>query len=230
MVPVIKSRGAVLLLSGGLDSATLGGMLRRDGLKIFALTIDYGQRNSVEIRAAKRIAGALTIKQHLILKVDGAVFGRSALVGSGSVPHANQGATAARGIPPTHVPGRNGVFLGLAAAWAETLGVLDIFIGITSRDRRRSPDCSPDFLRCFSAVLASGWAGEGEPRIHAPLLSWDKSRIISEGLRLGIDYGMTFTCYDPLGTSPCGTCDACIARRAAFAALQLDDPGRAPHK
>lgn len=217
---------AVILLSGGLDSYTAAGIARAEGFQLFALTIRYGQRHAREIDAARAVAGWLGVERHVELDVDLAQFGGSSLTTQAPVPKDRP--PESRGIPSTYVPARNTVFLALALAWAETLGILDIFIGVNAIDYSGYPDCRPEFLAAFerlaSLATAAGVGGD-RFRIHAPLLAMTKAEIIRKGQALGLDYGLTHSCYDPDSAGrPCGRCDSCILRAAGFAQVGIADP------
>lgn len=220
---------AVVLLSGGLDSATALFEARAAGFEIHALTVRYGQRHAVEIEAARRVARVSGVARHVELDIDLRAFGGSALTDDVEVPKDRPDKAIAHGIPITYVPARNTVFLSLALAWAESLGAFDLFIGVNCVDYSGYPDCRPEYLRAFEhlANLATraGVEGGGSYRIHAPLLTLDKPRIIRRGLELGVDYSLTHSCYDPEpdGRS-CGRCDACRIRRTAFERLGIADP------
>jgi len=220
---------AVVLLSGGLDSATTLAIARAEGFACAALTIDYGQRHAIERQAARRVATALGAARHVELSMDLRAFGGSALTAEIPVPKADPDEPIAPGIPVTYVPARNTVFLSLALAWAETLRAFDLYLGVNCLDYSGYPDCRPEFLRAFETMAnlatKAGVEGAGAFRIHAPLLSWTKAQIIERGLTLGVDYGLTHSCYDPTPRDlACGRCDSCRIRRAAFAALGRDDP------
>jgi 7-cyano-7-deazaguanine synthase len=220
---------AVVLLSGGLDSATALGEAKVEGFEVYALTVLYGQRHAVERDAARRVAHALGVKRHVEQPIDLRAFGGSALTADLEVPKDRPAEAIASGIPITYVPARNTIFLALALAWAETLGAFDIFLGVNCLDYSGYPDCRPEFLHAFQelANLATkaGVEGTGRFVIHAPLLTLTKEQIILRGRELGIDYGLTHSCYDPApdGRS-CGRCDSCALRLAAFAKLGLRDP------
>lgn len=221
------SRKAVLLLSGGLDSYTAGAIARADGYELHALTIRYGQVHAREIESARRVARALGAKRHLELDVPLAQIGGSSLVGEGTIPRDRSLDDGA--IPSTYVPARNTVFLSLAMAWAEVLGADAIVIGVNALDYSGYPDCRPEFLRAFEhvAALATRAGVEGKPlRILAPLLELSKADIVRRGLALGLDYGMTLSCYDPQPDGrPCGRCDSCRLRAKGFAEAGVVDPG-----
>jgi 7-cyano-7-deazaguanine synthase len=225
------SRRAVVLLSGGLDSATVLAEARAAGYELYALTVHYGQRHAVEIEAARRVARACGVVHHVELEIDLRGFGGSALTSSLEVPKDRPEEEMTRGIPLTYVPARNTVFLALSLAWAETLGAFDIFLGVNCVDYSGYPDCRPEFLHSFEALanLATRAGVEGTCRfhIHAPLLTLTKEQIIERGQTLGVDYSLTHSCYDPTPEGfACGRCDACQIRRAAFHRLGLVDPVR----
>ncbi|MGQ9505450.1 MAG: 7-cyano-7-deazaguanine synthase QueC [Thermogutta sp.] len=220
---------AVILLSGGMDSATAAAVARNEGYSLYALTIDYGQRHRRELDAAKRVAAHLGVAEHLILTVDFRAFGKSALTDSIEVPKGRPIDVPDSDIPVTYVPARNTVLLSLALAYAESRGAWDIFIGANAIDYSGYPDCRPEFLAAFEnlANLATkaGAEGRGRFRIHAPLLQLSKAEIIRRGLALGLDYGLTHTCYDPTPDGrACGRCDACQLRKKGFAELGVQDP------
>jgi 7-cyano-7-deazaguanine synthase len=217
---------AVVLLSGGLDSATALAMARARGLECYALSIAYGQRHEAELSAASRVAEALGAREHRVMQVDLAGIGGSALTDrSIAVPE-----TPSEGIPVTYVPARNTIMLSLALGWAEVLGAAHIFIGVNSLDYSGYPDCRPEYVEAFAhlARLATKAGVEGRPcRIEAPLIAWTKERIIREGIALGVDYGMTVSCYQAdAGGRACGRCDSCRLRRAGFEAAGIADPTR----
>jgi 7-cyano-7-deazaguanine synthase len=215
---------AVVLLSGGLDSATALALARSQGYECYALSVEYGQRHSAELDAARRVAKALGARDHRIMRVDLAGIGGSALTDSTiAVPEA-----PTTGIPVTYVPARNTMMLSLALAWAEVLAARDIFIGVNFIDWSGYPDCRPEFIAAFEqlATLATKAGVEGHPcRIHAPLIKLSKAEIIREGTRLGVDYALTVSCYqaDEAGRA-CGRCDSCRLRRAGFDAAGVTDP------
>jgi 7-cyano-7-deazaguanine synthase len=226
-----QPRRAVVLLSGGLDSATTLAEAKAAGYELYALTVHYGQRHAVEIEAARRVARACGVARHVELEIDLRGFGGSALTSSLEVPKGRPAEEMTRGIPVTYVPARNTVFLALALAWAETLGAFDIFLGVNCVDYSGYPDCRPDYLRSFEALAnlatRAGVEGEGRFRIHAPLLTLNKEQIIGRGRALGVDYSLTHSCYDPNPEGlACGRCDACQIRRSAFERLGLSDPIR----
>jgi 7-cyano-7-deazaguanine synthase len=222
---------AVVLLSGGLDSATALAVARRDGFRCFALTIAYGQRHAAELEAACRVASALSVDELRVVRLERHALGGSALTSDVAVPKDRAPETMAEGIPITYVPARNTVFLSLALAWAEVLGSFDIFLGVNALDYSGYPDCRPEYIAAFErlANLATkaGVEQKGAFRIHAPLIQMSKAEIIRLGFSLGVDYGLTHSCYDPLedGTA-CGRCDSCVLRRAGFVATGVPDPIR----
>ncbi|MGE5358222.1 MAG: 7-cyano-7-deazaguanine synthase QueC, partial [Bacteroidales bacterium] len=214
---------AVVLLSGGLDSYTAAAIVAREGFALHALSVRYGQRHARELEAARRIARSLGAAGHLELAVDLAAMGGSALTGGVAVPkdRLTAGLLVDTDIPVTYVPARNTVFLSLALGWAEVLGAFDIVIGANAVDYSGYPDCRPAFLDAFErlASVATKAGVEGAQfRIHAPLLTLSKADIIRRGLELGLDYGLTHSCYDPPPNgSPCGRCDSCLLRARGFA-------------
>jgi 7-cyano-7-deazaguanine synthase len=219
---------AVVLLSGGLDSYTAAAILQRDGFEVCALSVIYGQRHAREIDSARAVARALDVRQHLEVRVDLAAIGGSALTTDSPVP--KDRTLDAAVIPPTYVPARNTVFLSLALAWAEVLDARDIAIGANALDYSGYPDCRPDYLEAFErlAALATRAGIEGSRfRIHAPLLHMSKAEIVRTGLSLGLDYGLTHSCYDPDSAGrPCRRCDSCVLRAKGFAEAGVDDPLR----
>jgi 7-cyano-7-deazaguanine synthase len=222
-------RPAVVLLSGGLDSATALAEARAAGFDLYALTLSYGQRHAVEIEAARRVARSLGVIRHAELAIDLRAFGASALTAEIDVPKDRPAETMAQGIPITYVPARNTIFLSLALAWAETLGSFDIFVGVNCVDYSGYPDCRPEYLEAFErmANLATraGVEGRGLYRIHAPLINRTKEQIILRGLELGVDYSLTHSCYDPAPDGrACGRCDSCQIRCTAFELLGKIDP------
>ena len=220
----MASHRAVVLVSGGLDSATTLALARSQSFECYALSVDYGQRHSAELDAAMRVAAALGAQEHRIMRVDLAGIGGSALTDTSiAVPE-----QPTAGIPVTYVPARNTILLALALGWAEVLGAGDIFIGVNAVDFSGYPDCRPPFIEAFGhlVALATKAGVEGHPcRVRAPLISWSKQRIIREGTRLGVDYSLTVSCYqaDDLGAA-CGRCDSCRLRRAGFEDAAVPDP------
>lgn len=222
----IRMKKAVVLLSGGLDSYTAAAIARAEAYEVYALTIAYGQRHAIEIESARQVARALGVARHVELQIDLAAFGGSALTGTGDVPRDRD--IDAQGIPSTYVPARNTVFLSLALAWAESLGASDLFIGVNALDYSGYPDCRPAFIEAFAAMaaLATKAGAEGSRfRIHTPLISLSKADIIRRGIALGLDYGLTHSCYDPAPDgAPCAHCDSCVLRARGFAEAGVIDP------
>jgi 7-cyano-7-deazaguanine synthase len=221
---------AVVLLSGGLDSATALAIAREQGYERYALSFRYGQRHDVELDAAARVAEAIGVTHHAVLDIDLAAFGGSALTSAIAVPHGRDIDQLGDDIPVTYVPARNTVFLSLALAWAETLDAEAIVLGVNALDYSGYPDCRPEYLDAFQAMaaLATKAGVEGRPvRIEAPLLHLTKAQIIERGLDLGVDYALTHSCYDPgRRGKACGTCDSCLLRARGFEQLGLVDPAR----
>lgn len=223
------ARRAVVLVSGGLDSATVLAIARRDGFEVYALSFDYGQRHRFELQAAAAVCARAGVARHVVLPLDLRAFGGSALTADIAVPKDRDESAMSAGIPITYVPARNTVFLSLALAWAEVLGAFDIFVGVNAIDYSGYPDCRPEYIAAFEnlARLATkaGVEGQGPFRIRAPLVEMSKAEIIRTGLSLGVDYGVTHSCYDPApdGT-PCRRCDSCQLRSQGFAAAGVIDP------
>lgn len=220
---------AVVLLSGGLDSATVLAIARAEGYRAYALSFWYGQRHSIELDAARRVAASLGAAGHKVISTDLRAFGGSALTDDISVPHRENADDLPGGIPVTYVPARNTIFLSYALAWAEVLQSGDVFIGVNALDYSGYPDCRPEYIEAFErmANLATKAGVEGRQRlmVHAPLISLTKAQIIERGLALGVDYSLTHSCYDSgPGGRPCGTCDSCLLRRKGFAELGMVDP------
>jgi len=222
----LNDKRAVVLLSGGLDSATVLAQACAQGFRCHALSVDYGQRHHAELAAAQRVASGLGATTHRVINIDLTAFGGSALTDASiAVPE-----TATSGIPLTYVPARNTIMLSLALAWAEVLQAQDIFIGVNAVDYSGYPDCRPEFVEAFErmANLATKAAVEGKTlTLHAPLLHLSKAEIIRAGMQLGVDYAMTVSCYqaDESGRA-CGRCDSCRLRQEGFRAAQVDDPTR----
>jgi 7-cyano-7-deazaguanine synthase len=220
---------AVVLLSGGLDSATTLAICRRDGFAPCTLSFDYGQRHKAELEAAKRVSASLGAHEHRVLTIDLRVFGGSALTADIAVPK-DRDANRATEIPITYVPARNTIFLSYALAWCEALGAADIFIGANAVDYSGYPDCRPEFITAFEklANVATKAGIEGTRfRVHAPLLSMSKADIIRQGAQLGVDFSLTHSCYDPSTDGlACGECDSCRLRLEGFRAAGLNDPVR----
>jgi 7-cyano-7-deazaguanine synthase len=222
-------RPAILLLSGGLDSYTAGAIAKADGFTLNALTVRYGQTHALEIEAARRVAAALGAARHVELSLDLRDIAVSALTGAGAIPKDRD--VGAVGIPATYVPARNTIFLSLALAWAESLGADDIVIGVNALDYSGYPDCRPEYIHAFERLAAlatrAGVTG-GRLRVHTPLIAMSKADIVRRGVSLGLDYGLTLSCYDPgAGSSPCGHCDSCLLRAKGFAEADVPDPALA---
>ncbi len=220
-----------MLLSGGVDSTTTLALAARQGFELYALTFRYGQRHEAEIDAARRVARAFRVAQHEIVAFDLRRFGGSALTDDIAVPKDRAPRDMAHGIPVTYVPARNTIFLSFALAWAEVLGASDIFVGVNAVDYSGYPDCRPEYITAFQALAdlatKAGVEGRQRLRIHTPLISLSKREIIETGLSLGIDYGLTTSCYDPSPAGEaCGRCDACLLRLKGFAEAGARDPIR----
>ncbi len=224
-----KAKRAVVLLSGGLDSATVLTIARSQGYELYALSFSYGQRHIVELDAARRVSAAIGVADHRFAAIDLRVFGGSALTDDIAVPKGRDADQMSHGIPITYVPARNTIFLSFALAWAEVLGSSDIFIGVNALDYSGYPDCRPEFIEAFErmANLATKAGVEGRQRlkIHTPLIALTKAQIIHRGLELGVDYSLTSSCYDPAPTGePCGQCDSCLLRQKGFRENGISDP------
>jgi 7-cyano-7-deazaguanine synthase len=220
---------AVVLLSGGLDSTTVVAIAKAEGFSVYALSFDYGQTHKAELRAAARVAASHEVVRHHVLRVDLSAFGGSALTGDAAIPKGRSLEEMGQGVPVTYVPARNTVFLSLALAWAESLGATDMFIGVNALDYSGYPDCRPEFIRAFEAManLGTKIGSEGKRvTIHTPLIAMTKAEIVRKGLELGVDYGMTVTCYDVSEEGACGACDACLLRLKGFAENSASDPVR----
>ena len=227
--PGASRHRAVVLLSGGLDSATTLALAIEQGYETFALTVRYGQRHAVEVERATGMAQLLGARQHRVVDLDLSFVGGSALTDRAiDVPKARSPEEIESGIPPTYVPARNTVFLSLALSWAEALGACDLFLGVNAVDYSGYPDCRPEFIEAFETLAnrATKLGVEDRPfRVHAPLLRWTKAQIVREAVRLGIDPGRTLSCYDPgPADKPCGQCDACVLRAKGFSEAGLVDP------
>ena len=223
------TRNAVVLLSGGLDSSTVLAIARSQGFAPHALSFRYGQRHSVELDSAQVVARQLGAVDHVVVDFDLRKFGGSALTADIAVPKDRPAEAMSHGIPITYVPARNTVFLSFALAWAETLGASDIFIGVNALDYSGYPDCRPEYIAAYETManLATKAGVEGAPRlkIHTPLISMSKAQIVLEGLRLGVDFSATSSCYDPGDDGrPCGACDSCLLRAKGFAEAGVTDP------
>ena len=215
---------AVVLLSGGMDSATCLAIARAQGFSCYALSFRYGQRHALELEAAARVAAAQGVAEHRTVEIDLRSFGGSALTADISVPKDRSEAEIGAGVPITYVPARNTIFLSYALAWAEVLDARDIYIGVNALDYSGYPDCRPEFIAAYQATARLG-TRLTDLTVRAPLVRYSKSEIIAKGNSLGVDYSITRTCYDPLpdGTA-CGHCDACLLRLRGFALLGLADP------
>ena len=235
MWPAVKGmfsglkKPAVVLLSGGLDSATVAAIAINDGFAVNALSFWYGQRHSYELEASRRVATSLGVVQHRVAAIDLRVFGGSALTDDIAVPKGRGPTEMEHGIPVTYVPARNTIFLSFALAWAEVLGSSDIFIGVNALDYSGYPDCRPEFIHAYETManLATKAGVEGRQKltIHTPLMQLTKAQIIRKGMDLGVDYSLTSSCYDPApGGTPCGQCDSCFLRRKGFRENGIEDP------
>jgi len=226
------AKSAVVLLSGGLDSATILAIARDEGYQCHALTFDYAQRHRVELEAAKQVAQHLTVASHRWITLDPQSFGGSALTDDIDVPKDRDEQQMLQDIPSTYVPARNTIMLSYALAIAELLASTDIFIGVNAVDYSGYPDCRPQYIQAFQTManLATKTAIQGHPlTIHAPLIHWSKAMIIQRGLELGVDYRLTHSCYDP-DPHACGRCDACLLRQRAFEQLGMTDPALSHQK
>jgi 7-cyano-7-deazaguanine synthase len=223
------SKRAVVLVSGGLDSATTLAIACRDGFEPFALSFDYGQRHRFELDAARRVSEAAKVRRHLVFKLELRAIGGSALTADIAVPKDRAESEMSAGIPTTYVPARNTIFLSVAIGWAETLEAFDIYLGVNAIDYSGYPDCRPEYIAAFErlANLAtkSGVEEAGSWKIHTPLIRMTKAEIIRTGTELGVDYSLTHSCYDPDPAGrPCGRCDSCTLRLKGFAEAGLRDP------
>ena len=226
---VSATKKAVVLLSGGLDSATVLAIARRQGYEPYALSFSYGQRHIWELEAAAKVAASLGAAEHKVAQIDLRIFGGSALTADIAVPKGREIEEMGHGIPITYVPARNTIFLSFALAWAEVLGSSDIFIGVNALDYSGYPDCRPEFIEAFEkmANLATKAGVEGRQalRVHTPLIALTKAEIIRKGIELDVDYGLTSSCYDPGAKGePCGECDSCLLRRKGFRENGIEDP------
>ena len=224
-----NAQRAVVLLSGGLDSATVLAIAKSQGYELYALSFSYGQRHIWELEAARRVAASIEVAAHRIAVIDLRVFGGSALTDDIAVPKGRALDEMAHGIPITYVPARNTIFLSFALAWAEVLGSSDIFIGVNALDYSGYPDCRPEFIEAFEkmANLATKAGVEGRQRltIHTPLIALTKAEIVRRGTELGVDYSLTSSCYDPAANgAPCGQCDSCLLRRKGFRENGIEYP------
>ncbi len=226
-----KPKRAVVLLSGGLDSATVLAIAKSEGYELYALSFAYGQRHAWELEAAKRVAASTGVAEHRTIAFDLRAFGGSALTADIAVPKGRTTQEMSGSIPITYVPARNTVFLAFALAWAEVLGANDIFLGVNALDYSGYPDCRPEFIAAFEklANLATkaGVGGRQALKIHTPLIALSKAEIIRLGRKLGVDYGLTSSCYDPSPAGvPCGQCDSCLLRQKGFRENGIEDPLR----
>ena len=225
----MAGRRAVVLLSGGLDSATALAVARDEGFECYALSFDYGQRHDRELESARRVADALGAKQHLVLRLDLRAIGGSALTADIPVPKSRSESEMGAGIPVTYVPARNTIFLSHALAWAEVLESSDIFIGVNALDYSGYPDCRPEYIEAFECMAnlatRAGVEGTMQLRIHAPLIALSKAQIVQRGTELGVDFALTWSCYEPRADGrACGRCDSCLLRRKGFSEAGLRDP------
>lgn len=222
---------AVVLLSGGLDSATVAAIARADGHEVHALSFSYGQRHAAELAAAARVAAHVGVADHKVVPIDLRVFGGSALTDDIEVPKGRDVAVMSEDIPVTYVPARNTIFLSFALAWAEVLESSDVFIGVNALDYSGYPDCRPEYLAAFQAMARlatkTGVEGTTQLTIHAPLIDLTKAQIVQRGIELGVDYGLTVSCYDADDDgAACGACDSCALRKKGFADAGVADPTR----
>ena len=223
------SKPAVILLSGGLDSATVLAIARSQGYACHALSFSYGQRHAWELEAARRVATSLGAVVHRVANIDLRAFGGSALTADIDVPKGRGAEEMAHGIPITYVPARNTIFLSFALAWAEVLGSSDLFIGVNALDYSGYPDCRPEFIAAYETMAnlatKAGVEGRQHLKIHTPLIALSKAQIIAKGLELGVDFGLTSSCYDPSPEGrPCGQCDSCLLRQKGFRENGIEDP------
>jgi 7-cyano-7-deazaguanine synthase len=225
-----SSKPAVVLLSGGLDSATALAIAGARGFKPYAMSFRYGQQHDIELEAAAEVAQTMGVLEHRVVEIDLRAFGGSALTDAIEVPKDRTTDAMADGIPVTYVPARNTIFLSYALAWAEVLGAFDIFCGVNAVDYSGYPDCRPEFIRAYEAManlaIAATIEDKGRITIHAPLIDMTKADIIREGTKLGVNYALTHSCYDPVGNGACGRCDSCLLRKAGFESAAIPDPTR----
>lgn len=223
------SRRAVVLVSGGLDSATILAIARKAGFELFALSFDYGQRHRFELESARRVCTAANVERHITIPLDLRAFGGSALTDDIAVPKDRSELEMSGGIPITYVPARNTIFLSVALGWAEVIGAMDLFIGVNAVDYSGYPDCRPEFIAAFQSLAnlatKAGVEGRSQWTIHAPLISMSKADIVRKGTELGVNYALTLSCYDPDSQGrACGHCDSCQLRLKGFADAGLKDP------
>jgi 7-cyano-7-deazaguanine synthase len=224
-----QPKKSVVLLSGGLDSATVLAIARSEGYELNALSFSYGQRHLWELEAAKRVAKSIGVAQHRTATIDLRVFGGSALTDDIAVPKGRATDEMSHGIPVTYVPARNTIFLSFALAWAEVLGSSDVFIGVNALDYSGYPDCRPEFIEAYEKMAnfatKAGVEGRQHLKIHTPLIALSKAQIIAKGIELGVDYSLTSSCYDPSPAGePCGQCDSCMLRQKGFRENGMEDP------
>ena len=224
-----KKSKAVVLLSGGLDSTTVLAMARAQDYDLYALSFRYGQRHLVELESAKKVAEQMSVTEHVIADIDLRLFGGSALTAEIDVPKHDSVADLSSGIPVTYVPARNTIFLSFALAWAEVLGASDIFIGVNALDYSGYPDCRPEYIAAFERMsdlaTKAGVEGQQKLKIHTPLIKMTKAQIVQHGIELGVDYGLTSSCYAPDEKGyPCGACDSCLLRAKGFSEAGIADP------
>jgi 7-cyano-7-deazaguanine synthase len=223
------NRPAIVLLSGGLDSATCLAIARHEGFApLYTMAFDYGQRHRHELIAAAKLAAVYSVKEHRVIHIDLRQFGGSALTTDAAVPKdRDEKQMASAGVPITYVPARNTIFLSYALAWGEVLGAGDLFIGVNAVDYSGYPDCRPAFVEAFERAANLGTTRPGGYRVHMPLVNWTKAQIIRRGAELGVDYAHTHSCYDPDESgAACGHCDSCILRRKGFEEARVPDPTR----
>jgi 7-cyano-7-deazaguanine synthase len=225
----MRKPAAVVLLSGGLDSTTVLAIAKSLGFDCYALSFNYGQRHIHELKAAETVASSQGVARHVVAQIDLREFGGSALTADIEVPKGRSTTDMSHGIPITYVPARNTVFLSFALAWAETLGSSDIFVGVNALDYSGYPDCRPEYIAAYETMAnlatKAGVEGTQKLKIHTPLISLTKAQIVQEGLRLGVDYSHTSSCYDPQEDGkPCGGCDSCLLRANGFAEAGVHDP------
>jgi 7-cyano-7-deazaguanine synthase len=229
--PHSKNRSAIVLSSGGLDSTTCLAIAKAEGFaKLYSMTFDYGQRHRQELLAAERVAEEFGVAEHRVIKIDLRQFGHSALTADINVPKDRDESAMNATVPVTYVPARNTIFLSFALAWAEILGVMDVYVGVNAVDYSGYPDCRPEFIAAFEAManLATKIGVEGQRfRVHTPLIKLSKAEIILRGVALGVDYSLTHSCYDPAADGrACGHCDSCLLRKKGFAQAGVADPTR----
>ena len=220
---------AVVLLSGGIDSATTLAIAKNEGYNTYAISFNYGQRHSFELEKAAKIAGLFKSEKHLVVNIDLRKFGGSALTDSIPVPKDRNEKDISHGIPSTYVPARNTIFLSLSLGWAEIIEADDIFIGVNAIDYSGYPDCRPEYIEAFqqmaSIATKAGVKGKSKIKIHTPLINLSKAEIIKKGASLGVDFSLTHSCYDPISSgNPCGRCDSCLLRLKGFLDAGLKDP------